>query len=864
MNNSSYIVLKFGGSSVAGVKQWETISDLCQTYSRQGLQSLLVCSAINGISNLLETLIADAVQGKYQKTLNTIQEKHFLLIAAMGLNNKLLSELFHELIKVIEGVVLQGSINPATQAKVMAFGELLSTRIGCAWLQSRGLSCQWLDARDHLTSIDMASARIDQQYLAATVKPEVDTGLQAQLSQDKIDVCITQGFIAANQNAETVLLGRGGSDTSAALFAVALDAKRLEIWTDVPGMFTANPRQIDSAHLILQLNYAEAQELATTGAKVLHPACLGPVEKAGIPLHIRWIAQPEVAGTVISASSTTSAGVKGISSKRGIWLISMESLGMWQSAGFLADVFTCFKRLSISIDLVSTSESNVTVSLDGGSNVLSNDALDELLRDLSEYCQPKIIGPVATVTLVGSRIRSILHRLGPAFSLFEDKQIYLLSQSASDLNLSIATGEDEADQLVELLHSSFFSGAQKDAVFGPTWLELEARKADTTADAPVQKWWQQHQTQLLKMLNGHPAAYVYALPEIQRAIEQLRIVSAFDRLHYAMKANNNAQVLALLAQLGVDFDCVSIDEIHLLQQAVPDLDPERILFTPNFAAIEEYSEAYAIGCRVTLDNLYCLQAHPEVFKGRDLVVRLDPESVPAGHHKHVQTTGRQSKFGIAGAEMELLRKLCSQHEVNVFALHSHVGSGIHDPHTWLRTAEYLHKQAQTFPAVKALDLGGGFGVEELPGQTTLDFKRLQNLLQQFKQEHPQYNLWAEPGRFLVSGAGVLLAQVTQIKTKDGKNFIGMAAGMNALIRPSLYGAFHQIVNLSRLGEPAEIRADIVGPICETGDVLGHDRWLPKSLEGDVLMVANAGAYAQVMASTYNSREIPPEIVLEQF
>ncbi|MCF6264833.1 MAG: bifunctional aspartate kinase/diaminopimelate decarboxylase [Xanthomonadales bacterium] len=864
MKNSSHIVLKFGGTSVAGVEQWKTISDLCQSYSRQGLQAFLVCSALNGISNLLETLIVDAVLGKHQDILSIIQEKHFLLIATMGLRNQLLSELFQDLIKVIEGVALRGTIDPGTQAKVMAFGELFSTRIGCAWLQSRGLNCLWLDARECLTSVDMSSARIDQQYLAATVRPEVDLDLQAQLLQDKVDVCITQGFIAANQNNNTVLLGRGGSDTSAALFAVALDAKRLEIWTDVPGMFTANPRQVDSAHLILQLNYAEAQELATTGAKVLHPACLGPVEAAGIPLHIRWTAQPEVAGTVISASSSTSAGVKGISSKRGIWLISMESLDMWQSAGFLADIFTCFKRQSISIDLVSTSESNVTVSLDGGSNVLNNDSLDELLQDLSQYCQPKVIGPVATVTLVGSRIRSILHRLGPAFSLFEDKQIYLLSQSASDLNLSIATGEEEADQLVELLHSSFFSGAQKDAVFGPTWLELEDGKADISAADPAQQWWQLHQPQLLKMLNGHPAAYVYALPEIQRAVEQLRIVSAFDRLHYAMKANNNPQILALLAQLAVDFDCVSIDEIHLLQQAVPGLDPERILFTPNFAAIEEYSEAYAIGCRVTLDNLYCLQAHPEVFKGRDLVVRLDPESVPAGHHKHVQTTGRQSKFGIAGAEMERLRELCRQHEVNVFALHSHVGSGIHDPHTWLRTAQYLHKQAQTFPAVKALDLGGGFGVEEQPGQATLDFKRLQNLLQKFKQEHPQYSLWAEPGRFLVSSAGVLLAQVTQIKTKDGKNFIGMAAGMNALIRPSLYGAFHHIVNLSRLDEPAEIRADIVGPICETGDVLGHDRWLPDSREGDILMVANAGAYAQVMASTYNAREIPPEIVLEKF
>lgn len=864
MNNSSYIVLKFGGTSVAGVEQWRTIADLCREYCDRGHKPFLVCSALSGVSNLLHSLIAEAVLDKHQKTLSLIHEKHFSLLDDMGLSHEVVSRQLRELQRVVDGVVLLASIDPATQARVMACGELLSTQIGKAWLQSQGLNSELLDARDYIHSDPMPAARVERQYLSAIIQPQENPQLQQQLSQSPADVWITQGFIAADEKGATVLLGRGGSDTSAALFAVALNAMQLEIWTDVPGMFTANPRQVDSAHLILQLNYAEAQELATTGAKVLHPACLGPVGKVGIPLHIRWTAHPQVPGTVISASSKTAASVKGISSKRGIWLISMESFDMWQSAGFLADVFTCFKRLGISIDLVSTSESNVTVSLDGGANVLTDNVLEELLQDLSQYCEPSTIGPVATVTLVGSRIRSILHRLGPAFSLFEDKQIYLLSQSASDLNLSIATGEDEADQLVELLHSSFFSGAQRDEVFGPTWLELEANKTITDKIESAPRWWQLHQQQLIQLLGERDAAYIYALPEVNKAVQQLRIVSAFDRLHYAMKANNNPAVLARLAGEGVDFDCVSIEEVHLLQLAVPGIDPERILFTPNFAAIEEYQQAYAIGCRITLDNIYCLQAHPDVFRGRELAVRLDPESVPAGHHKHVQTTGRQSKFGVAGAEMELLRKLCKQHDVNVVALHSHVGSGIHDPHTWLRTAEYLHRQAQTFPAVEVLDLGGGFGVEEHPGQSTLDFTRLQNLLAQFKLSHPQYRLWAEPGRFLVSGAGVLLAKVTQIKEKDGKNFIGMAAGMNALIRPSLYGAFHHIVNLSRLDEDAVLRADIVGPICETGDVLGHDRWLPKTLEGDVLMVANAGAYAQVMASTYNAREIPVELVLDSF
>ena len=151
-----------------------------------------------------------------------------------------------------------------------------------------------------------------------------------------------KGFIARNGDGETVLLGRGGSDTSAALFAAKIGAERCEIWTDVPGVYTANPRDIPDARMLRLLGYDEAQEIASSGASVLHPRCLGPVRRHGIPLHVRCTQRPELVGTVVGPNAPDTAEVKVISARRGITLISMNALGMWQRVGFLADVFACF------------------------------------------------------------------------------------------------------------------------------------------------------------------------------------------------------------------------------------------------------------------------------------------------------------------------------------------------------------------------------------------------------------------------------------------------------------------------------------------------------------------------------------------
>ena len=194
-------------------------------------------------------------------------------------------------------------------------------------------------------------------------------------------------------------------------------------------------------------------------------------------------------------------------------------------------------------------------------------------------------------------------------------------------------------------------------------------------------------------------------------------------------------------------------------------------------------------------------------------------------------------------------------------LHAHTGSGVLSPEAWLDTGRRLLELTEAFPDVRYLDIGGGLGVPEKPGQRALDLEQLDAALEEIKRGCGDRQIWIEPGRYLVAQAGVLLTRVTQLKGKGAMQYVGVNTGMNTLIRPALYGAYHEIVNLSRLGTPATELVTVVGPICETGDRLGSDRLMPPAREGDVLLIANAGAYGFVMSSSYNLRGPVPEIVI---
>jgi diaminopimelate decarboxylase/aspartate kinase len=198
----------------------------------------------------------------------------------------------------------------------------------------------------------------------------------------------------------------------------------------------------------------------------------------------------------------------------------------------------------------------------------------------------------------------------------------------------------------------------------------------------------------------------------------------------------------------------------------------------------------------------------------------------------------------------------------VVGLHAHLGSGVLEPGHWAEVYAQLASLAERIPSVEFLNIGGGLGVPSHPGEQPLDLDAVGEALAQVKRLYPRYQLWMEPGRFLVAEAGVLLARVTQLKGKGSWRYLGVDAGMHNLIRPALYDAWHEIVNLTRFNEPATAMYQVVGPICESGDVLGNDRRLPESHEGDVMLIATTGAYGQVMSSPYNLRGPAEEIILD--
>lgn len=373
-------------------------------------------------------------------------------------------------------------------------------------------------------------------------------------------------------------------------------------------------------------------------------------------------------------------------------------------------------------------------------------------------------------------------------------------------------------------------------------------------------WWLQKRSSLLDIAGRHLNVYVYDLESVQAAAAKILALNSIERVLYAVKANFNAGVITTLADAGIDFDCVSPGEVERLREVLGRRVEGRILFTPNFAPRDEYAWGIREGLRVTLDNLYPLKAWPELFAGQDIFIRVDPD-FGGGHHEHVVTVGARSKFGVSLGEIDEMERLVAAAGANVTGIHAHSGSGILDPANWRNVASALVAAAERFPNAAVLDLGGGFGVPDEPGAAPFDLSALDALLAEFRKQHPRYELWLEPGRYLVAAAGVLLAHVTQLKGKGQHRYVGISTGMNALIRPALYGARHPIVNLSRIDQPADESVTIVGPICESGDKLGVDRLLPASRENDVMLIANVGAYGYVMASRYNLRDLPPELVL---
>lgn len=358
--------------------------------------------------------------------------------------------------------------------------------------------------------------------------------------------------------------------------------------------------------------------------------------------------------------------------------------------------------------------------------------------------------------------------------------------------------------------------------------------------------------------------YVYDAATMKRQYK--RMTSAFGkvkrlRINFACKALTNLNVLRVFRELGSGLDTVSIQEVEM--GLLAGFAPHDILFTPNCVSLDEISEAVAKGVRINIDNIEILEQfggrHPEV----PVCIRLNPHIMAGGNSK-ISVGHIDSKFGISIHQVPHVLKVVDAMGLKIEGLHMHTGSDIYDAQVFLRAVEILLSAAGDFPDLDYIDFGSGFKVPYKEGGIATDIEDLgEQLSARFSEFCEAYGrdleLMFEPGKFLVSEAGYFLVKTNVVKTTTASVFAGVDSGLNHLIRPMFYEAYHHITNISNPDGKTRIY-NVVGYICET-DTFGINRQLTEVREGDILVMANAGAYSFMMASNYNSRYRPAEVMV---
>ena len=358
--------------------------------------------------------------------------------------------------------------------------------------------------------------------------------------------------------------------------------------------------------------------------------------------------------------------------------------------------------------------------------------------------------------------------------------------------------------------------------------------------------------------------YIYDAERIKYQYEQL--IAAFPgvdlKIKYAMKALNNISILKYIRTLGCGLDCVSIQEVKLGLKA--GFEPGEIMFTPSSVAYEEIEEAIAIGVTLNIDNISILEQFGDKYgASKPVCIRLNPHIMAGGNNK-ISTGHIDSKFGISILQLRHLKRVIDTYNLDINGLHMHTGSDILDAEVFLKGAEILFDFAKEFDNIKFIEFGSGFKVPYREGDIRVDIqdlgKKITAAFKVFREEYGHnVELWFEPGKYLVSEAGLLLVKANVVKTTPATVFVGVNSGMNHLIRPMMYDAYHDIVNISNTSGTQRVYT-IVGYICET-DTFGWDRQLSEVSVGDLLVIKNAGAYGLSMANNYNSRFRPAEVLI---
>jgi diaminopimelate decarboxylase/aspartate kinase len=463
--HAPWVVVKFGGTSVASDARWLCIERIVRAHVERGRRVLVVCSALATVTNRLEGLVEAAMRGEDTTPVwSDLLSVHRELAVAMGLDPApLLGAEIRNLQSWASGLGREWT--PRDRAHLLAHGEFLSTKLGAAFLKKSGCDVARVDARELLCALP--GGERDERYLSASCAAERSEQAQERLAAETARVVVTQGFIARGGDVETVLLGRGGSDASAAYLAAAIDAEAVEIFSDVPGLFTADPRVCPEARLLRRTSYAEAESLSALGVKALHPRTIQPLRERGIPLHLGATALPDERGTRITCARAR-RGVKAVASRQKLALLVMTRSPSFQPVGFMAEVSARFQRRGVSMDLVASSPSEIRATVDLAAFPSLANELDALLEDLREVCRPRVLKGLGSVSLVGTDLPALGLRDASWLDALSRVHVHLTAQAANGTHLTFVVENCEVSDLMAAAHDALVSSLDADdAQFGP-------------------------------------------------------------------------------------------------------------------------------------------------------------------------------------------------------------------------------------------------------------------------------------------------------------------------------------------------------------------------------------------------------------
>lgn len=459
------VVMKFGGTSVADQAAIERLMGIVARQRDKDIAAgdatpgpVVVVSALSGVTDRLLGVAAEAGAGDAEgarHNLRDLRARH-MTVAEVVADEALRAEAragidreFDELERIVDALGVLREVSPRWLDTIAATGEIVSSRIVAAALAARGLQGAWVDARRVVVTNGDHTAAVPQfpettAALEATVRPLLAAG----------HVPVLGGFVGATTGSVTTTLGRGGSDFSGAIVGSCLDAAEIQIWTDVDGMLTADPRVVSNPRVVPHISFAEASELAYFGAKVLHPATIQPAVARDIPVRILNSKRAEAPGTLITANRPPSdVGLTALASKKHVTVVDITSTRMLMAHGFLRRLFEVFERHKTPVDVVTTSEVSVSVTVD------DKRRLPAIVEALSEFAEVSLEHEMAIVCAVGEDLNTEPRLVARVFDAVGDVPVKLVSQAASRRNITFVIRETDVPLVLERLHEAFFAGA---------------------------------------------------------------------------------------------------------------------------------------------------------------------------------------------------------------------------------------------------------------------------------------------------------------------------------------------------------------------------------------------------------------------